>query len=178
MREIWKSIPGWESMYEASNLGNVRSFARMVIRSNGRTFPVRAWNLKANLNSNGYRSVTLQSYDRGIKTTLPIYQMVMGAFRGATPPGLEILHGPKGKKNDSLSNLSFGTHQQNSLDMLRDGLPSAKPVIRSDGVTFPSTNRAAIYMKISRHSLLKAIYNQWKCGNYYWRFANEQAMVK
>jgi len=145
----------------------------MVIRSNGRPFPVRAWNLKANPNSNGYRCVTLQSYDRDIKITLPVYQLVVGAFKGPTPPGFEILHGPKGKKNDSLSNLSFGTHQQNSLDMLRDGLASAKAVVRSDGVSFPSISRGAKSVGSSAGTLSLAIRNQWKCKGYSWRLKNE-----
>lgn len=170
MKEIWKSIPAWKGMYKASNLGNVRSLGRVVIRSNGRPCTIKERILKPTLNSCGYRCVTLQSL--GMKTTLPIYQLVMAAFRGVTPEDLEILHGLKGKLNDCLNNLSFGTHQQNCLDTLRDGLPSAKPVVRLDGVAFLSINRAAKYVGVNVSQLSKAIHNHWKCKGYYWRFEN------
>ena len=35
MTEIWKAIKGYESLYEVSNLGNVRSLNRTVRRRQG-----------------------------------------------------------------------------------------------------------------------------------------------
>ena len=173
MKEKWKDIPEWEGMYQASNLGGVRSLPRVVIRSNGRPCTVKGRILKSNPNSNGYPSVTMQNTESDRKVTLPVYQLVIRAFKGTAPAGLEILHGPKGKANSCLTNLSFGTHQKNGLDMLRDGLASAKPVRRSDGLLFPSINRAARYLGIDVSQLSKAIHSQWRCCNYYWRFENE-----
>ena len=35
MEEIWKDIKGYEGLYQVSNLGNVKSFDRVVYKKNG-----------------------------------------------------------------------------------------------------------------------------------------------
>lgn len=173
MREKWRDILKWEGLYQASNLGRVRSLPRVVIRSNGRPCTVKGRILKSNPNSNGYPSVTMQESSQGRKVTLPVYQLVMRAFKGLAPTGLEILHGPKGKANSCLTNLSFGTHQQNGLNMLRDGLASAKPVRRSDGVLFPSIGQAAKSTGVKTAQLSQVIRHGRRYLNFYWRFEDE-----
>ena len=42
-------------------------------------------------------------------------------FLDPRPAGMEILHGPAGRRVNSAINLSFGTSAQNSADMERDG---------------------------------------------------------
>ena len=32
MKEVWRPVPGWESLYEVSDLGRVRSFDRPVVQ--------------------------------------------------------------------------------------------------------------------------------------------------
>src|SRR5574344_428340 len=36
--EIWKDIQGYENYYQVSNLGNVKSLKRTIIRKNGRPY--------------------------------------------------------------------------------------------------------------------------------------------
>ena len=33
--EIWKEVKGYEGLYEISNLGNVKSLSRSIVRGNG-----------------------------------------------------------------------------------------------------------------------------------------------
>lgn len=42
MNVLWKSIDGYEGLYEVSNKGNIRSMERMVVDKNGSTKPVHA----------------------------------------------------------------------------------------------------------------------------------------
>lgn len=64
----------------------------------------------------GYRQVT----PRGCRTWV-VGRLVLLAFVGPRLPGQVMCHGPNGKLDDSLSNLSWGTYKQNSADMVRDG---------------------------------------------------------
>lgn len=57
----------------------------------------------------------------GEKRNYLVHQLVAFTFLGPCPPGMEVLHGPAGKHDDSLANLAYGTHQQNIEDQLRDG---------------------------------------------------------
>ena len=47
MKEVWKDIPGYEGLYQASTLGRIKSvnYSRKI--------------LKINLQPNGYEAVTL-----------------------------------------------------------------------------------------------------------------------
>ena len=167
----WKDIPGYEGMYQVSDTGRVRSLPHTMIRSNGRCHSVKGKELKLSTNSNGYKCATIRRF------TYPVYQLVMLAFRGMTPNGLEILHGPKGKSNDSLDNLSFGTHSANGLDMIRDGLESCKQVVGSDGSEFRSVNEAARYIGVDAGQLSKAIHSGWKCHGTLYKFKTTEMVA-
>ena len=92
--ERWKDVPGWPG-YQASDRGQVRS-ARQVLTPT----PDR----------NGYRRVTL--YRPGGRKRFSVGQLVMLAWAG--PP--EVLHGPGGNQDDSLSNLRYGSRLENERD--------------------------------------------------------------
>ena len=52
----------------------------------------------------------------------PVHRLMLETFIGDCPLGQETLHGEKGKKDNSLSNLKWGTHEQNVKDKIRDGI--------------------------------------------------------
>lgn len=108
--ERWQQIPAWEGLYEASDGGRIRSLSRP--RHPGRI-------LKPTLNVRGYYRVDL-SRD-GKQATRLVHQLVLLAFVGPCPDGMEVLHGPGGRTDNRLSNLSYGTHSQNCRDKRRDG---------------------------------------------------------
>ena len=37
MEEVWKEVPGYEGLYQVSNLGRVKSLSRIVKKSDGVT---------------------------------------------------------------------------------------------------------------------------------------------
>ncbi len=76
--------------------------------------------LKQCINSHGYRVVTL--YRNGAKHTYTVARLMLETFVSACPFGMEVCHGPKGKLDDSLENLCWGTPSKNmGEDKLRDG---------------------------------------------------------
>lgn len=109
--ERWLPYPGFHGWYEVSDQGNVASLARTT--TSGKV-------LKPVISSWGYRTVRLskygQYYDRRIA------RMVLETFVGPCPPGQEACHGPGGRLDDSLENLSWGTRSKNQgEDRIRDG---------------------------------------------------------
>jgi DNA-binding XRE family transcriptional regulator len=120
-RERWLPVPGWEGFYDVSDLGRVRSLDRVT----GRQRPRRLAGciLKPQLANNGRFRVTLRR--DGVKTDQMVHRLVMLAFVGPCPPGLEVLHGVGRELDNRLVNLKYGTHSENTLDKYRDGTDNA-----------------------------------------------------
>lgn len=75
--------------------------------------------LKAIITCYGYRSICLVRDGKHIQRR--IARLVLEAFVGPAPKDLVARHGKNGKKDDSLSNLSWGTQRENMFDKKRDG---------------------------------------------------------
>ena len=100
MQEIWKDIPGYEGIYQASNLGRIRSFKCNKVRI-----------LKPGRTGCGYYRVNL-SRNNVVKFSR-VHRLVWSAFNGAIPEGLQINHKDEVKTNNSLLNLELVTPSQN-----------------------------------------------------------------
>lgn len=108
-----------EGAYGVNEYGEV--FTRVVRNGSRKGTLGDVW-IKLRTSSNkGYAIVTLTGRD-GVKKTYRIGRLVLETFSGKCPEGMECCHGPAGKHDDSLSNLSWGTKRKNLLeDRLRDG---------------------------------------------------------
>ena len=121
--EFWRDIPGYEGAYQVSSLGRVRSLSRAVpvydsVRRISYARPCPGVILRqAVCDKAGHVSVHLGKYCRGI----PVHQLVMLAFHGAPPPGMEAMHLNGNPKDNRPENLRYGTHSENMIDMYRHG---------------------------------------------------------
>ena len=114
MSEHWLPVPGYEGLYDVSDLGNVRSHhVSKRPRKNGSL-------LSPGLGTGGHVTVVL--YRDKARRSWPVHQLVLLAFEGPRPDGMETLHGPGGNLDNRLVNLSYGTSAQNKADQLRDGV--------------------------------------------------------
>lgn len=104
--ERWVPVPGYEGYYEVSDLGRIRS---VRIR-------------RYSLNDRGYAMIWLAR--DGEKRYVPVHRVVGEAFLGPLPSGLMTRHGPGGKLDNRLVNLSYGTNSENQIDRRRDGNPN------------------------------------------------------
>ena len=85
-----------------------------------RLYPGRV--LKAAIDGCGRYTVRL-SRD-GHPQTHKVHRLVLEAFTGPCPPGMECRHGPGGPLDNRLANLCWGTKKENAADKIRDGHPN------------------------------------------------------
>jgi hypothetical protein len=118
-KEIWKTVPGWESSYEVSNRGSVRSLPRTVICRDGRQYRWKGCKMSLCKDSDGY---LICKFKRpGEKMMVKTHQLVAEVFIGPRPPGQETRH-RNGKRDDNRPrNLCYGTSADNSADMIKHG---------------------------------------------------------
>src|SRR5258707_113471 len=111
--ERWLPVPGYEGLYDVSDRGNVRSHHKTKgRRKNGM--------LMAPAMSAGHLMVSLVRDKK--RRSWPVHQLVLMAFAGPRPAGMESLHGPGGNLDNRLSNLRYGTSKENKADQVRDGV--------------------------------------------------------
>jgi len=120
MKEIWKSIPGYETHYEASSLGRIRSKERVVsdVRDDKirrRIFSSRI--LSPNIASKSGRPSVMLSVQGKTKRVL-IARLVCLAFHGLPPENkTNVLHYNDNGFENVPENLRWGTLKENAADM-------------------------------------------------------------
>ena len=119
MSEVWKDIPGYEGLYQVSNLGNVKSLDRKVINSIGIERNLKGSILKFKYYKSGRPCVEL--YRNGKSKVYKPYYLVMLAFVGARPDDFVVTHKDGDFLNNKLENLSYDTQSQNQIDLYRQG---------------------------------------------------------
>ena len=119
--ERWLPVARYEGHYEVSNRGRVRSLHRIVKHSRDKgERRLRGRMMALTLSrTTGYRQVLL-SKDGKTKCFF-VHRLVAAAFIGPCPEGKEVLHGIAGALDNSVENLSYGTHSENLQDKKRDG---------------------------------------------------------
>lgn len=119
MEEEWRPIPGWEGLYEVSNLGRVKSCPREVQGRPGRKPYKRPGQLrKPSVNSTGRLQVGLSAPGRKW-FNMKVHRAVALAFLGPAPEGCEVCHNDGNPMNNRLDNLRWGTKKENSADAVR-----------------------------------------------------------
>lgn len=117
--ERWLPVVGYEGFYEISDFGRLRSVDRKARVCGGDMRPVSGA-LMTPQPSNGYLRVML-SNGKG-KASVAIHRLVLEAFVGPCPPGMQCRHFPdRTRTNNRLENLSWGTRIENAADMTVHG---------------------------------------------------------
>lgn len=120
MAEQWLPILGWEGLYDASDLGRIRSVERMVRSHHESMRRVRARILKQSPDHGGYPSVGLNRAGR--RVTKKVANLVALAFLGPRPfPGAAVCHNDGDQTNSRLSNLRYDTYAANERDKIAHG---------------------------------------------------------
>ncbi len=123
----WKHINGFENLYEVSNDGNIRSIARVIVRSNGRQHTIKQTTLKPAIDKCGYKRVALMK--NGSLKTRKVHRLVAENFQIRTPK-TEVNHIDGNKLNNNAANLEWVTRSQNVKHAFDAGL--SKPLRGSD----------------------------------------------
>lgn len=100
--EIWKDIPGFEGLYQASTLGNIRSLDR--IAPNGRF--MKGIVVKPVSRPDGYMQITRYMGNGKHKIEL-VHRLVAIAFLGEIPQGYVVDHIDHNRANNAVGNLRY-----------------------------------------------------------------------
>lgn len=105
MQEVWKTIPGYEGLYEVSDQGRVRNSTRMLALTR-----LKSGHLSVRLNRNFYY----------------VHRIVLSVFvcppeEYASDVRVEARHLDGNPANNTLKNLAWGTVKENRADRRRLG---------------------------------------------------------
>lgn len=112
--ERWKPVVGWPG-YEVSDRGRMRSWKKCR-RTPNEPLPraLNTWNIPR-----GYEVVTLK--DRGSRSNEYVHTIVMAAFVGPRPEGMQVCHWNGDEADNRLGNLRYDTPANNQRDCKRHG---------------------------------------------------------
>jgi hypothetical protein len=105
--EYWRDIPRYTGLYQASSEGRVRGLDRQG--ADGRQLKGRV--LKAHFQTS-YLAVVLRKDNRNWNER--VHVLVLEAFHGVRPPGLEGGHRNHVKTDNRADNLEWITHSENN----------------------------------------------------------------
>lgn len=134
----WRDVIGFDGLYQVSRFGVVRSIDRVVmVARNGSTYQKRLKGaiLPTHTDSYGYSVCMLCS------KRMRVHRIVAEAWLATPKPTQIVCHGPNGKADNSVNNLSWGSHSSNGFDRRRDGL--TRRIRRSDGKEYVNSVEAS-----------------------------------
>lgn len=129
--ERWMWVVGYKGRYRVSTLGRVESVTRTVRAGWGSLRRQDGRVLRSAIASHGYPMVVLRDGTEGKAHT--VHTIVLTAFVGPCPSGMLCRHLDGNKTNNVLSNLVWGTHEENYQDAVRHGR-----VVRHSGEKSPN----------------------------------------
>jgi hypothetical protein len=119
----WIDVPGYEGLYRVSDHGEVEVYERTTeVVGRGGTKYLRfrpAARLKPWITPDGYSKHGLCK--AGVTKSFHAHQLIMLAFVGERPRKRLVRHIDGNPRNNQLSNLCYGTYQENAQDAISHG---------------------------------------------------------
>lgn len=122
---IWAQIPGYGNHYQASSDGQIRVKDRVVLKYSNFAGKVVEQKYKGRLlkpcksSKHGHLAVHL-GVD-GIKYNVHVARLVLEAFIGPCPDGMEACHSNGNASDNCVGNLRWDTHYNNNQDRVLHG---------------------------------------------------------
>lgn len=111
-KKRWKDVVGYEGLYQISDCGDIKSLHK-TRGTYGRILKIRK------RGEDGYLGVVLCR--DGERKDFLIHRLVLLAFNGPCPIGMETRHINGNGTDNRINNLSWGTHSENMKDQVRHG---------------------------------------------------------
>lgn len=122
IQEIWLPIKDYESHYEISNMGRIRSIGRIILRSNKKgILPKKGIILKQKINAEGYCIILL--YKNTKRKKFFLHRLVANAFILNPDNKPYINHKNAVKTDNKVDNLEWCTPMENSTHYYRSVNP-------------------------------------------------------
>lgn len=127
MSEEWRAVPGYEGLYEVSDMGRVRSLTRTVpLRSSAKTIQGKMLGLR-DFGPERHKRKAVTLYVNSVSKVRLVHQLVLEAFVGPRPEGMQGCHNNGQPFDNRPENLRWDTRSANALDSVRHGThPEAK----------------------------------------------------
>lgn len=145
IKERWLPVPGYEGKYAISDQGRVRALNRRDARGRRRAEKL----LMLNRQPSGHLTVAL--YSNGARRDVSVHVLVLEAFVGPRPPGMECCHWNDIPDDNRVENLRWGTRTDNIKDAVRNGThhmasrthcPHGHEYTEKNTYTYPNGSRA------------------------------------
>lgn len=111
--EIWRDIPGYEGLYQASNLGRVRSLDRFeeFLNNNGK---ISTRHRKGRILRPRHGRAQVTFAKDGVLSYPIVSRIVYSAFNGPIPEGMQVNHINEDFSDNRLENLNLMTPKENT----------------------------------------------------------------
>lgn len=184
MEEIWKDIPGYETLYQVSNFGRVKALSKIVTYSDGRNRHYEERILVETYDGGDYPKITLTSLDKSHKQ-FHIHRLVALVF--VDNPNQEafnvVNHKDENKKNNHCTNLewcdiTYNNRYSHTTEKLNERKKKAVDQYTLDGKfikTYSGAREAARCIGLKTHKHICECCNGVKgvksAGGFLWKWA-------
>lgn len=171
--EVWRDVVGYEGLYQASNIGRIRSLDREVVYANGSKRFIRGRILKQTFSSNYYKVSLCKG---GVITKKNVHRIIAETFLEPVEGKDYVDHINANTRDNSVENLRWVTMSENNQHIHdlghfntelarrlmkerneRFGTPyKPKPVIMDDCIHFESLTAAGKAIGTSSANVAKA----------------------
>lgn len=111
-KEEWRSVVGYEGIYEISSFGKLRRLKQVSINSNGFSRTLKEYIFKTTIDRNGYSSCRLLK--EKVKEYTSNHRLVAKAFIENPENKPCVNHIDGNRLNNKVSNLEWATHKENT----------------------------------------------------------------
>lgn len=182
MEEIWKDIPGYEGLYQASNLGNIKSLKRehYIPSINKKIWILKEKILKQALCKDGYKIVVLTRNKK--RKTYTVHKLIAMTFIPKIKNKTQVNHKDGNKLNNSIKNLEWCNNSENIRHAYNNNLiditKKYKKINQYDLEgnfikQWNSMKEAGEKLNICRQNISMCCRGlRKKTNNYVWRYAN------
>ena len=170
--EEWRAIPGYEGLYEASNLGRIRTaFGKTTASAR---FPVRVWKQrvlkpKVQTRSSGRKDERVSLWKNGEENTLLVARLVAMSFLPLPEEKLTVNHINGNSMDNRVENLEWCTIGDNIRHAFETGLQkNCQKAVTLEGIDgkilqFASMSEASRYLGRNTGYVSAAIANACCC---------------
>lgn len=117
--EEWRDIPGYEGLYQASNLGRIRSLDREIVDRFGTARKIRGRVMRQEMGTAGYLIIRLTK--DGKRKHVLVHRLIAMAFLPDDDWSLQVDHINGIRHDNRVNNLRFATPQENTDNKMRLG---------------------------------------------------------
>jgi len=120
MEEVWKSVIGYEGIYEISSIGNLKSLNRKIKHRTKKGFAIKKELILKSTNSNGYKLFILSK--DGFSSSVSVHRLIAKAFIPNPKNKPQVNHINGIKTDNRVENLEWCTNSENVNHAINTGL--------------------------------------------------------